>query len=83
MVNNNAAKDWLLLPNKRLCFLPLAQAQVGPHAVNLAGGQAAGIRIAKDIMRQQQQLHGEASEKKTERSRTEEFVQHMRGLLWL
>ncbi|KAF3832836.1 hypothetical protein F7725_026501 [Dissostichus mawsoni] len=25
--------------------------QVGPHAVNLAGGQAASIRIAKDIMR--------------------------------
>ncbi|XP_070818471.1 uncharacterized protein [Chaetodon trifascialis] len=53
--------------------------QVGPHAVNLAGGQAASMRIAKDIMRRQQQDDDLSGEKST----TEEYIQQMRGLLWL
>ncbi|XP_076610173.1 uncharacterized protein LOC143332469 [Chaetodon auriga] len=53
--------------------------QVGPHAVNLAGGQAASMRIAKDIMRRQQQ----DDELSGEKSKTEEYIQQMRGLLWL
>uniref|UniRef100_UPI003AB0F654 uncharacterized protein n=1 Tax=Centroberyx gerrardi TaxID=166262 RepID=UPI003AB0F654 len=57
--------------------------QVGPHALNLAGGQAESVRIAKDIMRRQQQNNGEASEMAPERSKTEEYVQQMQGLLWL
>ncbi|XP_071389722.1 uncharacterized protein [Centroberyx affinis] len=57
--------------------------QVGPHSLNLAGGQAASMRIAKDIMRRQQQNNGEASEMAPERSKTEEYVQQMQGLLWL
>ncbi|KAK5935511.1 hypothetical protein CgunFtcFv8_020867 [Champsocephalus gunnari] len=56
--------------------------QVGPHAVNLAGGQAASIRIAKDIMRGQKQHHADASELSGEKSKTEEYIQQMQGLLW-
>ncbi|XP_010790447.1 uncharacterized protein isoform X1 [Notothenia coriiceps] len=57
--------------------------QVGPHAVNLAGGQAASIRIAKDIMRGQKEHHADASELSGEKSKTEEYIQQMQGLLWL
>ncbi|KAI3377486.1 hypothetical protein L3Q82_008667, partial [Scortum barcoo] len=57
--------------------------QVGPHAVNLAGGQAASMRIAKDITRRQQQDNADASEPSGEKSKNEEYIQHMRGLLWL
>ncbi|XP_069030031.1 uncharacterized protein [Embiotoca jacksoni] len=57
--------------------------QVGPHAVNLAGGQAASMRIAKDIMRRKQQDGGQASELSVDKSKTEEYIQQMRGLLWL
>ncbi|XP_067117013.1 uncharacterized protein zgc:113276 [Osmerus mordax] len=49
--------------------------QVGPHAVNLAGGQAASMRIAKDILGN--------PEVAAEKTRTEEYVQHMHGLMWL
>ncbi|XP_070761294.1 uncharacterized protein [Enoplosus armatus] len=57
--------------------------QVGPHAVNLAGGQAASMRIAKDVMRRQQQDNADASELSGEKSKTEDYIQHMKGLLWL
>ncbi|XP_029283630.1 uncharacterized protein LOC115005809 isoform X2 [Cottoperca gobio] len=57
--------------------------QVGPHAVNLAGGQAASMRIVKDIMSHQQQDNAEASELSGEKSKTEEYIQQMQGLLWL
>ncbi|XP_028258552.1 uncharacterized protein LOC114433934 [Parambassis ranga] len=57
--------------------------QVGPHAVNLAGGQAASMRIAKDIMQHHQQDIEQASEVSAETSKTEEYIQQMRGLLWL
>ncbi|XP_030582108.1 uncharacterized protein LOC115778190 [Archocentrus centrarchus] len=57
--------------------------QVGPHAVNLAGGQAASMRIAKDIRCRQQQNGGQAFELSGPKSKTEEYVQQMRGLLWL
>uniref|UniRef100_A0A8C2WDT6 Zgc:113276 n=1 Tax=Cyclopterus lumpus TaxID=8103 RepID=A0A8C2WDT6_CYCLU len=57
--------------------------QVGPHAVNLAGGQAASMRIAKDIMRRRQQDNEEASELRGVKSKTEEYIQQMQGLLWL
>lgn len=57
--------------------------QIGPHAVNLAGGQAASLRIAKDIMRRQQQDSGEASELNGEKSKVEEYIQQMQGLFWL
>ncbi|XP_053722189.1 uncharacterized protein zgc:113276 [Synchiropus splendidus] len=58
--------------------------QVGPHAVNLAGGQAASVRIAKDILSQQlQPTSVEAPEHVRGKSRTEEYIQHMRGMLWL
>ncbi|XP_055363416.1 uncharacterized protein zgc:113276 isoform X2 [Betta splendens] len=60
-----------------------AALQIGPHAVNLAGGQAASLRIAKDIMRHQQRESGEASELNGEKSKAEEYVQHMQGLFWL
>ncbi|CAB1454710.1 unnamed protein product [Pleuronectes platessa] len=54
--------------------------QVGPHALNLAGGQAASMRIAKDIRRNRHPDGGDASEGK---SKTEEYIQQMHGLLWL
>uniref|UniRef100_A0A3Q0R7D2 Zgc:113276 n=1 Tax=Amphilophus citrinellus TaxID=61819 RepID=A0A3Q0R7D2_AMPCI len=57
--------------------------QVGPHAVNLAGGQAASMRIAKDIRCRQQQNGGQAFELSGPKSKTEEYVQQMRGLLWV
>ncbi|XP_019935384.2 uncharacterized protein [Paralichthys olivaceus] len=57
--------------------------QVGPHALNLAGGQAASIRIAKDIMRHRHPDSGDASELSGEKSKTEEYIQQMHGLLWL
>lgn len=62
----------------RECALfPFHHTQVGPHAVNLAGGQAASMRIAKDIIRRQNQ------EELEEKSKTDEYVQQMQGLLWL
>ncbi|XP_060890926.1 uncharacterized protein zgc:113276 isoform X3 [Labrus mixtus] len=57
--------------------------QVGPHAVNLAGGQAASKRIAKDIMCLQQQEDSDTFELSGEKSKTEEYIQQMQGLLWL
>uniref|UniRef100_A0A3Q3M1T6 Zgc:113276 n=1 Tax=Mastacembelus armatus TaxID=205130 RepID=A0A3Q3M1T6_9TELE len=57
--------------------------QVGPHAVNLAGGQAASMRITKDIIRRQQMDSGETSELSGEKSKTEEYIQQMQGLFWL
>ncbi|XP_074522609.1 uncharacterized protein LOC141787827 [Halichoeres trimaculatus] len=51
--------------------------QIGPHAVNLAGGQAASMRIAKDIIRRQNQ------EELEEKCKTDEYIQQMKGLLWL
>ncbi|XP_058485608.1 uncharacterized protein zgc:113276 isoform X1 [Solea solea] len=57
--------------------------QVGPHAVNLAGGQAASKRITEDIMRHRQQDSGAASELNGEKSKTREYIQQMQGLLWL
>ncbi|XP_047435681.1 uncharacterized protein zgc:113276 isoform X2 [Mugil cephalus] len=57
--------------------------QVGPHAINLAGGQAASMRIAKDIIRRHQQDTDQSSEPREEKSKTEEYIQQMRGLLWL
>ncbi|KAG7231657.1 hypothetical protein INR49_004160 [Caranx melampygus] len=59
--------------------------QVGPHAVNLAGGQAASMRIYKDIVRHlhQDRDRGAASDLSGDKSKTEEYVEQMRGLLWL
>ncbi|XP_061526766.1 uncharacterized protein zgc:113276 [Phycodurus eques] len=55
--------------------------QIGPHAVNLAGGQAASVRIAKRILRHRNGM--EATELSARRSKTEEYIQQMQGLLWL
>ncbi|XP_061608632.1 uncharacterized protein zgc:113276 [Phyllopteryx taeniolatus] len=55
--------------------------QIGPHAVNLAGGQAASARIAKHILRHRNGM--EATELSARRSKTEEYIQQMQGLLWL
>ncbi|KAL1021766.1 hypothetical protein UPYG_G00017700 [Umbra pygmaea] len=65
-----------------------AALQVGPHAVNLAGGQAASARIAKDILTQHSRRHsadrGRGKQKPTlERTQTEEYIQLMHGLMWL
>uniref|UniRef100_A0A665VWT6 Zgc:113276 n=1 Tax=Echeneis naucrates TaxID=173247 RepID=A0A665VWT6_ECHNA len=57
--------------------------QVGPHAVNLAGGQAASMRIAKDILRHRQQDDEGVSDLSGEKCKTEEYIQQMQGLLWL
>ncbi|KAM9494068.1 uncharacterized protein Hap1MRO34_004075 [Clarias gariepinus] len=60
-----------------------AALQVGPHAVNLAGGQAAAFRIARDIIDEHgsEELHKETT--KVEKARTEEYISHMHGLMWL
>lgn len=62
-------------------FLPFLT-QVGPHAVNLAGGQAASMRISRDIMLRLHPGNAEAAQL-TGKARTEEYIQQMRGLLWL
>ncbi|XP_061565685.1 uncharacterized protein zgc:113276 isoform X2 [Cololabis saira] len=57
--------------------------QVGPHAVNLAGGQAASMRIARDLFHRQQQDNRHASDTKGDKLKTEDYIQQMQGLLWL
>ncbi|XP_061669853.1 uncharacterized protein zgc:113276 [Syngnathoides biaculeatus] len=52
--------------------------QIGPHAVNLAGGQAASVRIAERILRRR-----DDAELTESRAKSEEYIQQMRGLLWL
>ncbi|XP_064166022.1 uncharacterized protein zgc:113276 [Anguilla rostrata] len=54
--------------------------QIGPHAVNLAGGQASSMRIAKDILSWHR---GVREGRRAERTRTEEYIQQMHGLMWL
>ncbi|XP_030627968.1 uncharacterized protein LOC115810180 [Chanos chanos] len=60
-----------------------AALQVGPHAVNLAGGQAASWRIAKDIISQHSSSNKITQLGKAEKSRTEEYISQMHGLMWL
>ncbi|XP_042174924.1 uncharacterized protein zgc:113276 isoform X3 [Oncorhynchus tshawytscha] len=59
--------------------------QVGPHALNLAGGQAASARIAKDIIFQHSRsgYGGTGTQTTVERAHTEEYIQQMHGLMWL
>ncbi|XP_054627976.1 uncharacterized protein zgc:113276 [Dunckerocampus dactyliophorus] len=57
--------------------------QIGPHAVNLAGGRAASMRIAKDIRHHHNKNSIEATELSAGRCTTEEYIQQMQGLLWL
>lgn len=61
--------------------LPLLS-QVGPHAVNLAGGQAASMRIFRDIMRRLRPDIAEAAQL-TGKAKTEEYILQMKGLMWL
>lgn len=65
------------------CLFPQFLIQVGPHAVNLAGGQAASMRIARDIIGRHQQKGGQALELSGQKPKTEEYIQQMRGLFWL
>ncbi|CAL8379472.1 unnamed protein product [Arctogadus glacialis] len=62
-----------------------AALQVGPHAVNLAGGQAASLRIAADIMRRRARLNGVESNTQLHSYAPllESYVQQMHGLMWL
>lgn len=78
-LNNNLHNYFTDFPT----FIRPTHTQVGPHAVNLAGGQAASMRIAKDIICRQQRDSAEASELNEEKSKTEEYIQQMKGLLWL
>uniref|UniRef100_A0AAV2LUV3 L-ornithine N(5)-oxygenase n=1 Tax=Knipowitschia caucasica TaxID=637954 RepID=A0AAV2LUV3_KNICA len=56
--------------------------QIGPHAVNLAGGQAASYRIAKHIQHQLQP-QTEDQRHQSHKSKPEEFVNQMHSLMWL
>ncbi|XP_047674652.1 uncharacterized protein zgc:113276 isoform X3 [Tachysurus fulvidraco] len=60
-----------------------AALQVGPHAVNLAGGQAAAFRIAKDIIDEHSRKKKNTENNKVEKTQTEEYISHMHGLMWL
>ncbi|MCI4393286.1 hypothetical protein PGIGA_G00155700 [Pangasianodon gigas] len=60
-----------------------AALQVGPHAVNLAGGQAAALRIARDIIDEHGSEEQNTDTNKVEKARTEEYISHMHGLMWL
>lgn len=68
---------------QNLLNLNFPPTQIGPHAVNLAGGQAASMRIAKAITGRQERDVLKVSELSGEKSKTEEYVQQMKGLLWL
>ncbi|XP_073732237.1 uncharacterized protein [Misgurnus anguillicaudatus] len=59
-----------------------AALQVGPHALNLAGGQAASIRIFQNIINEHRGLD-ESTSGRMEKTRTEEYISHMHGLMWL
>ncbi|XP_063068770.1 uncharacterized protein zgc:113276 isoform X2 [Engraulis encrasicolus] len=61
-----------------------AALQIGPHAVNLAGGQAASFRIAKDIISEHsgtEQLN--RAPRDVAKVRTDDYVMNMHGLMWL
>ncbi|XP_026867193.2 uncharacterized protein zgc:113276 [Electrophorus electricus] len=60
-----------------------AALQVGPHAVNLAGGQAASVRIARDILDWHSGEEGCPEAVTAQRTRTEQYLSHMHGLMWL
>uniref|UniRef100_A0A3B3C0J8 Zgc:113276 n=1 Tax=Oryzias melastigma TaxID=30732 RepID=A0A3B3C0J8_ORYME len=60
-----------------------AALQIGPHAVNLAGGQAASMRITEDILRCELQSTREAFDLRGNKSTTEDYIQQMQGLFWL
>uniref|UniRef100_A0A3P9JNT0 Zgc:113276 n=1 Tax=Oryzias latipes TaxID=8090 RepID=A0A3P9JNT0_ORYLA len=60
-----------------------AALQIGPHAVNLAGGQAASMRIAEDILQCKLQSTREPSDLRGSISKTEDYIKQMQGLLWL
>ncbi|XP_036397154.1 uncharacterized protein zgc:113276 [Megalops cyprinoides] len=63
-----------------------AALQIGPHAVNLAGGQAASMRISKEILSQHRKAgEGQAAAGRhgSECTQTEEYIQQMHGLMWL
>lgn len=62
----------------------LSLTQIGPHAVNLAGGQAASFRIARDILSH----HSGKGQTKTtplkkEKALTDDYIMNMHGLMWL
>ncbi|XP_039600988.1 uncharacterized protein zgc:113276 isoform X2 [Polypterus senegalus] len=57
-----------------------AALQIGPHAVNLAGGQAASARIAKAIFNKYRDLD---DCQPFEKGETEEYLLQMHGLMWL
>ncbi|XP_065097194.1 uncharacterized protein [Paramisgurnus dabryanus] len=59
-----------------------AALQVGPHALNLAGGQAASIRIFQNIINEHRGLN-ESTSGRMEKTRTEEYISQMHGLMWL
>lgn len=61
----------------------LLYGQVGPHAVNLAGGQAAALRIARDIIDKHGSEEKNTETTKVEKTRTGEYISHMHGLMWL
>lgn len=70
-----------------MCLCVFAQTlhiQVGPHAVNLAGGQAAALRIARDITAGHSiEEQDTETTKEVEKARIEEYISHMHGLMWL
>ncbi|XP_066561943.1 uncharacterized protein LOC136750784 [Amia ocellicauda] len=63
-----------------------AALQIGPHSVNLAGGQAASARIARDILNKHSEVGGGQAAPDGQaagKSRTQEYIQQMHGLMWL
>ncbi|XP_041936110.1 uncharacterized protein zgc:113276 isoform X1 [Alosa sapidissima] len=61
-----------------------AALQIGPHAVNLAGGQAASLRIAKDIISQHSGMkQSNTAPRTTQKARTDDYIMNMHGLMWL
>lgn len=60
-----------------------AALQIGPHAVNLAGGQAASFRIAKDIISEHSGMEQSNRVPRDMKARTEDYVMNMHGLMWL
>lgn len=67
-----------------MCFFLLFFLKIGPHAVNLAGGQAASLRIAKAIIGHHSGKEQPATGLcKKEKARTDDYIMNMHGLMWL
>lgn len=83
ILNASLEKSWFQKNKVQSSSVFHISTQIGPHAVNLAGGQAASMRIAKDIVHYQKQNREQDPQIGQVKSRIEEYIKQMEGLFWL